>query len=325
MEEVCDYSCASGCTVECLGGICSADCADGSCTLDSDFGGLATYTCDGGGCIVDCDNGSTCSLDCAGGGCTVECDADSTCTVECAEDGDACEVLCANGGRATCEGNCMLQGCDASCEPDPSYAPEIDPSAFGDAVDNPLFSLPVGLILVYQAPGEIITITVTDQQKTVMGVDVVVVHDEVRSTDGELIEDTYDWFAQDADGNVWYFGEETAEYVNGMVATTAGSWEAGVDGALPGVIMYADPTVGQIYRQEYYACEAEDTGEVVEVGVSVTANDTDYEGCVRIRDFTPLDPGSNEIKTFCPGLGVVEVADVRTGVVVERLDSVTPP
>jgi hypothetical protein len=86
-------------------------------------------------------------------------------------------------------------------------------------------------------------ITVLDETRVVMGVECVVVRDEV-SQDGEPVEITDDWYAHDADGNVRYFGKETAEYENGEVVSTAGSWEAGVEGAQPGIIVPGVPTVG---------------------------------------------------------------------------------
>ena len=87
--------------------------------------------------------------------------------------------------------------------------------------------------------------------------------------DDELVEDTYDWFAQDRDGNVWYLGEDSQEIDDGEVVSTEGSWEAGVDGALPGIVMPAEPAVGDAYRQEYYVGEAEDMFEIIAVGGSV--------------------------------------------------------
>jgi hypothetical protein len=326
-EESCDYTCAAECTVECLGGTCTAACPEGSCTLDADFRANANYTCSGGSCVTDCDGASDCTVDCSGGGCEVACDGNSTCTVSCSETGDPCAVTCVAGSTATCTGNCDVQGCEV-CDPtpDPTYQPTINPAQFTNVIDNPLFPLPVGAIWVYNAPGEVITVTVTNETKTVMGVDVVVVHDEVRSAPGDdLIEDTRDWYAQDNDGNVWYFGEDTAEYVSGQVATTAGSWEAGVGGALPGIIMQADPTVGQVYKQEYLVCEAEDMGEVIALGESATVPTGSYSGCVRTRDFSPLDPAANEYKTYCPGVGLVLVKDVVTGDTLETLNSVTLP
>ena len=326
-DETCEYTCAADCTVECLGAICTTDCPEGGCTLDADFEANATYSCSGGGCSSDCDNGSSCALDCSGGGCDVTCDVDSTCTVDCSGRGDACTVTCENGGRATCEGACEMVGCDQSCEPDPTYTPMIDPADFSTTIDNPLFPLPVGAVWEYEGPDELITVTVLEETyMTEIGVECVVVHDQVRSPDtGEVLEDTNDWYAQDSEGNVWYMGEDTAEYLNGMVATTAGSWEAGVDGALPGIVMQAMPEEGQIYRQEYYACEAEDMGEVVAVGESVTVPTGTYTDCVRTRDYTPLEPSSNEYKTYCPGIGTVLAQEVSTGERTEELTSVMLP
>ena len=96
---------------------------------------------------------------------------------------------------------------------------------------------------VYRENGARVEVTVTDQKKEILGIQATVVHDVV-SEDGELVEDTYDWYAQDKDGAVWYLGEETKEYENGKVKTTAGSWEAGVDGAEAGVIVPAEPRGG---------------------------------------------------------------------------------
>jgi hypothetical protein len=325
-DEVCDYECGADCNVMCLGGQCTASCDEGGCTLDADIGALATYSCAGGDCNVDCDVGSTCALDCAGGGCHVTCDEDSTCTVNCAEDGDPCTVTCENGGRGICMGgNCTAENCDTVCEPDPSYAPEIDPADFSTVIDNPLLPWPIGAVFVSEGDGEVITVTVTDEIKTINGVDTLVVHDEVHSPEGELLEDTLDYYAQDAAGNVWYFGEDTVEYVGGT-STTAGSWLYGTDGAQPGIVMKADPQVGDVYRQEYYPCEAEDMGEVVEVGVAVSSTTGDYTDCITTRDYSPLEPSANELKTYCPGVGVVRVVDLAEGGdVVEELTSITLP
>lgn len=328
-DEVCDFVCAEECTVECLGGNCTAECPEGGCELDADFQAKAEYSCSGGGCLADCDNNSTCELDCSGGGCEMECDGESTCSLSCSESGAPCTLTCAAGSRGLCEGdNCTADNCEATCEPDPTIQPEIDPKNFTTEIDNPLLPLPIGAQWIYKGVDEVITVTVTDESKKVMGVDVVVVRDTVTDPDtGELIEDTRDWYAQDSEGNVWYFGEDTAEYEDGAVVSTAGAWEGGVDGAQPGIIMQASPEVGQVYYQEYQACEAEDQGEVVAVDVSLTGQPTgDYDGCVQIRDFTALEPAADEIKTFCPGVGVVLVTEVVTGELpVETLDSVTFP
>ncbi len=328
MSDMCNYDCSGACMVECLGARCTAECRDGDCALDADFGATVSYDCAGGGCTVDCDAASHCTLDCPGGGCDLVCDADSRCTVICDGGGDACNVTCASGGLATCAAgsNCNLTGCVA-CDPtpDPTYMPVINPGDFTTVIDNPLFPLPVGAEWVYDAPGEVVTVTVPGDTRTVMGVTVLDVHDEVRTTTGELIEDTIDFYAQDSAGNVWYFGEITAEYVNGQIANMNGAWEAGVDGALPGIVMQAAPTVGQQYLQEYYVCQAEDEAEVTEVGASETVPAGSYTGCIRTRDFSRLDPLANEMKTYCPNVGNVLVTEVSDGSRAEELRTVTMP
>jgi hypothetical protein len=146
---------------------------------------------------------------------------------------------------------------------------------------------------------------VLDQRRTVMGVEAIVVHDVVETEDGEPIEDTYDWFAQDDDGNVWYFGEDTTAYHDG-VATKAGSWEAGVNGALPGIVMPATPQVTGIgYRQEYLAGEAEDMGQVIAVSGDVTSPAGTFDDVIVTRDWTPLEPETVEQKTYARGVGLV--------------------
>ncbi len=166
----------------------------------------------------------------------------------------------------------LLAGCaGATADPiDPGdggdYSVTIDPANFVPEIDNDRLPWSPGSKWVYESTGgeevERIEVVVTDEKRTVMGVSTTVVRDTV-TVDGALVEDTYDWYAQDQEGNVWYFGEETAEYEDGEIVSTAGAWEAGVDGALPGIAMEADPTVGDSYRQEYYPGEAEDMAEVV--------------------------------------------------------------
>jgi hypothetical protein len=153
-------------------------------------------------------------------------------------------------------------GGDDSCVVDTTYAPVITPGNFVAAVDNQLYPLVPGTVTTFEGGGEVITVTVTSTPKTVLGVNCVEVRDTV-TVDGEVTEDTLDWYAQDRDGNVWYFGEDTKEYEGGVVVSTAGSWEAGVNGAKPGIVMKASPVVGVTYRQEYLACEAEDHADVL--------------------------------------------------------------
>jgi hypothetical protein len=116
-----------------------------------------------------------------------------------------------------------------------------------------------------------------------------------------LEEKTTDWYAQDDAGNVWYFGEATAEYSNGKVKNTAGSWEAGVKGAQPGIVMLADPKVGESYRQEYYAGQAEDVAKVLRTDATYGS----YTNVVVTQDTNPFTPGEIEQKFYAPGVGFV--------------------
>jgi hypothetical protein len=211
---------------------------------------------------------------------------------------------------------------EATAEPviDPGdggdYHPDIDPANFVTGVDNPYLPFNPGARWVYDGTddgdNEHIEVTVTDERKEVMGVPVVVVRDTVE-VDGELAEDTRDWYAQDRDGNVWYMGEETAEYENGQVTSTSGSWEAGVDGALPGIVMPAHPEVGHAYRQEFYEGEAEDLGEILQVDGTASVAAGQYDNLVVTRDWNPLEPEVVEEKSYAEGVGVVLEEKVEGG------------
>ena len=189
------------------------------------------------------------------------------------------------------------------------YDPDINPAEFVDAIDNPYLPLTPGSRWVYEgaSDGEVEhnEVVVTDERRTVMGVETTVVRDTVTDAHGELVEDTLDWFAQDREGNVWYFGEESKDYEDGEVASTAGSWEAGVDGALPGIVMPTEPTVGFAYRQEYAEGEAEDMAEVIRVGVSRTVAFGHYDAVVVTRDWNPLEAGVVEEKYYATGVGLI--------------------
>ena len=146
--------------------------------------------------------------------------------------------------------------------------------------------------------------TVTASTRDVMGVTAVVVRD--REFDGtRLIEDTEDWFAQDNEGNVWYFGESTAECADGAVANQSGSWEAGVDGAQPGIVMLGNPRVGDYYRQEYYRGYAEDVARVRELGATVTHEDTNYDEVLITEDFTASTRPAGA-QAYAPEVGLIE-------------------
>ena len=196
------------------------------------------------------------------------------------------------------------------------YDPDVEAASLSASVTNDLFPLPVGASWIYEAESdeglERIEVSVESGTYSVWGVDARVVSDTAY-LDDELIEDTDDWFAQDEAGNVWYLGEETAEYEAGEVVTTEGSWESGVDDALPGVNMLGDPQVGDTYRQEYLVDEAEDYATVVSLDEEVTVPAGTFTGCLKTHDQSAIDPELDEYKYYCPGVGtvLVEEGDVR--------------
>jgi hypothetical protein len=187
-----------------------------------------------------------------------------------------------------------------------NYRPDVDPANFVETVDHPYFPLAPGTRWVYEGESdgeaERIEVVVTGDRRAIQGISAVVVRDTV-SIGGELVEDTYDWFAQDRDGNVWYLGEDTHEFEDGVEVSTEGSWEHGTDGALAGIVMPAEPTAGLAYRQEYDAGEAEDMGEIIEVGARKTIGLGTYEDVVVTEDWTPLEPDVVENKWYAPGVG----------------------
>jgi hypothetical protein len=189
------------------------------------------------------------------------------------------------------------------------YAPELDPADFVDVVDNPYMPFIPGSKWVYEGDDngdtERSETVVLDETRLIQGIKATVVHDTVR-TNGELAEDTYDWYAQDKEGNVWYLGEDTHEYENGKVVSSDGAWEYGKDGALPGIVMLAHPKVGDAYRQEYYEGEAEDMGEVLKVGAMVKIGLGSYDDVVVTEDWTPIEADVIEEKSYAPGVGVIQ-------------------
>jgi hypothetical protein len=197
------------------------------------------------------------------------------------------------------------------------YDPVINPSDFSTTIDNPLFPLSPGTTFVYggltEKGNEYEEVRVTSNTKTILGVTCVEVRDTVR-VNGVLVEDTLDWYAQDKDGNVWYFGEKSVEYdTNGEIVSFEGSWTAGVDGAKPGIIMEAQPKVGDLYRQEFALGTAEDIAQVVGTYESVTVHAVKYDNCLKTKEFSPLEPDVMENKFYAPNVGNIQTVDVATG------------
>ncbi len=191
----------------------------------------------------------------------------------------------------------------------PGYDPQLNPADFVPEVTNPFFPLTPGVTLHYRgetADGlETSTVEVMAETKTILGIAATVVHDQV-FLDGELIEDTFDWYAQQSNGDVWYLGEDSKELENGEVVSTAGSWEAGVDGAKPGIIMWGDPAahLNEQYKQEFYQGVAEDVAEVIALDESVSVPHGDFSGCIRTEDRNPLEAGAVEHKYYCSDVGL---------------------
>jgi hypothetical protein len=198
----------------------------------------------------------------------------------------------------------LMAGCtsNSTSQEHKAYTPHINPSEFTTTIDNEYFPMKPGTTFLYEGGAERGEMTVTSDTKKVMGVECVVVDDRAWEG-GKLIERTYDWFAQDNKGTVWYFGEDTKEYENGKVVSTKGSWEAGVDGAKPGIIMQADPKVGQSYYQEYYPGEAMDKARVLSFNASVTVPYGTFDQVLETREWTPLQPGFFEKKYYVRGVG----------------------
>lgn len=206
------------------------------------------------------------------------------------------------------------------------YDPDIDPANFSSDITNDFFPLPPagGNTLTYKstAPnGDIQTNVVTVKgTTTINGFACRAVTDKAykgtdTSTSGILLEDTIDWFSQDTDGNVWYFGETTIAYTyddaGNPSASTEGSWMAGKDNAKPGIIMLANPggQLGKLYRQEFSLGTAEDLGRVIDIVDGVQAGGKAYNGCVHTQDSSPLEPGVIEDKYYAPGVGLVLTLD----------------
>jgi hypothetical protein len=223
-------------------------------------------------------------------------------------------ILCLLAFAAACGG--ATESLPAPFDPDRDYDPDVDASDLSAEITNPLMPFPVGATWSYSAETEdgteTIDIVVLAENQDVWGVSARVVRDTVFVA-GEMVEDTFDWYGQDSRGHVWYLGEDTTEYENGVPICNCGAWESGVDGALPGIVMLADPQLGDEYRQEYYEGEAEDYAEVVELDVTVEVPAGSFDGCIKTRDRSAIEPGLDEYKYYCPGVGnvLVEEGDVR--------------
>jgi hypothetical protein len=210
-------------------------------------------------------------------------------------------LLAACGGGAKSSAGSQL--------PTGSEPAKLDPADFTTEIDNAYWPMSPGSRWVYREVenGDVqrVTVTVTDRTRTIDGIEARVVHDLVTTMDGDKVEDTFDWYAQDKDGNLWYLGEDTKEYEDGKVVSTEGSWEHGVDGAEAGIIVAAEPKQGLTYREEYYRGQAEDAAEVLDVGAKVQVPYGRFTGAMITRNYSGIEPNVEELKFYAKGVGPV--------------------
>jgi hypothetical protein len=215
----------------------------------------------------------------------------------------------------------LAAGTGASAQ---SAATALHPARFTTEIDNEWFPLVPGATYVYTgveggAKARDV-VSVSRATAVIAGVRCRVVHDRLYRR-GRLAERTNDWYAQDSAGNVWYFGEATAELDRkGRVTSTEGTWTAGVDGAKPGILMLAHPVVGRSYRQEFYKGQAEDYARVIAVLRSPLAGGAQT---VLTEEWTPLEPGVLDHKLYARGIGNVVERTVKGGNDTLELTSIT--
>jgi hypothetical protein len=207
----------------------------------------------------------------------------------------------------------------ASSSPAPvqgPYSPSIDPANFVSRVDNRYFPLRPGTTLRYLGVAEdgktkqTDVVVVTRKRKRVLGVNCTVVRDTL-SSHGSPVERTYDWYAQDKQGNVWYFGEDSNDNKNGRFVKANDSWQAGVDGAKPGIIMEGSPKPGDQYRQEYYPGHAEDQARILGSHGTVVVPFRTFQRTVETVERTVLEPGTREKKYYAAGIGEIKSQVVK--------------
>jgi hypothetical protein len=196
----------------------------------------------------------------------------------------------------------------------PVMPPPLDTARTTTTIDNPYFPLVPRTTFVYDGTAdgdaEHEEVTVLAETKKIMGAPCVVVRDVV-TVDGELTEDTHDWYVQDSDGNVWYMGEDSKSYEGGKVTSTDGSWEAGVDGALPGIVMPAISILNQSYAQEYYPGEAEDMAKAIDLNATASVAYGSFDHVLVTEEWSPLEPDVIEHKSYAAGIGLIKAESIQ--------------
>ena len=209
---------------------------------------------------------------------------------------------------------------------DPNYRPEVLLSNFTNStnITNPLFPVEVGKKYIYEGETTDGLEHIEEQRlnttKVILGVTCIKVNFKAY-VNGILIEEAEDWYAQDNDGNVWYFGEHVDNYdTDGTLLDHDGSWEAGVHNAKPGIIMLTDPQVGDAYREEYYFRHAEDEAEVLETGITVITDFGTFNDCIKTKNWTRLEPDVIEHKFYAPGYGLVKEVNLTDNTEIILID-----
>ena len=207
-------------------------------------------------------------------------------------------------------------------------ADAIHPSHFNHPQANPYFPLQPGMVLHYRGTDGAErfreSVTITHKTSMIEGINATVVHDVLRRDDGTIAEATHDWYADDNNGNVWYLGEATATYDrSGKVKSREGSWQAGVKGAMAGLIMPADPKPTDAYRQEYWRDHAEDQAWVVQNNATLQVPLGTYHRVVRSYEWSRLENRNVSVKFYARGLGIVSEHDIAGGTENFKLVSVT--
>ena len=243
-------------------------------------------------------------------------------------------IACTDGGgsfSATASSSSESESATPSADSSPSAEPvglselpqgddpvDLDPADFTTKIDNPYFPLVPGTRSIYREIDEegkklkVVVIVTRKTKKIANGITARVVRDTV-TEDGALIEDTYDWYAQDSEANVWYMGENTAEFEDGKITTRKGSFEAGVDGALPGIIMPGDPQPGLAFRQEYYKGKAEDNGEILSTEEIADVPLGHFDNLLMTKDTITIEPKVLEYKLYARDVGLVLALGISGG------------
>jgi hypothetical protein len=211
----------------------------------------------------------------------------------------------------------------------PNWPARVSPSDFSATVDNRYYPLRPGTTYRYRGAKDgkptVDVYAVSHETMSIENVPCIAVKDNLYEA-GKLEEQTTDWYTQDSSGNVWYFGEATRELnAQGQTTSTEGSWQAGMDGAEPGIFMPADPQPGQSYRQEYYRGHAEDQFKVLDLSSVVSVPAGSYRTALLTEETTPLEPGVVDHKYYVRGIGNVKELTARGPRELAALASVAGP